>query len=322
MVFGLVLLVFGFIVQLKFSGCGFWFYFVFCLILFLSQVVVVGLAVVKIFRLWLSVLLWLKFSGYGFGVLFFVFFVRLRSLVFSLAEVFRLWSLVLFSIFLVLLFVFIRLLYVVLFPLFCCAVVCCFVRLWSLVLFSLSVLSGGASLCKAVVFGLAFCRAVVFVLVLFLFNFWYGYAVAEALRLWSLVLFLLSLLSGVAVLLRTRLLFVYFFLFRLLSVSSIFSCGVFLACAFCLCHVVRVELPVFFVRSRFVIIFRLCFWFCVFCLFLLCLKFSGCDFLSSVCSFCLVAVLLKIRSMLVYFYFVFRLWSCSFVFVWCFCLVG
>ena len=41
-------------------------------------------------------------------------------------------------------------------------------------------------------------------------------------------------------------------------------------------------------------------------------------FLSSVCSFCLVAVLVKIRSMLVYFYFVFRLWSCSFVFVWCF----
>lgn len=78
----------------------------------------------------------------------------------------------------------------------------------------------------------------------------------------------------------------------------------------------------FFVRSKFVIIFRLCFWFCVFCLFLLCLKFSGCGFLSSVCSFCLVAVLVKIRSMLVYFYFVFRLWSCSFVFVWCFCLVG
>ena len=65
MVFGLVLLVFGFIVRLKFSGCDFWFYFVFCLILFLSQVVVVGLAVVKIFRLWLSVLLWLKFSGSG-----------------------------------------------------------------------------------------------------------------------------------------------------------------------------------------------------------------------------------------------------------------
>lgn len=37
-----------------------------------------------------------------------------------------------------------------------------------------------------------------------------------------------------------------FFLFRLLSVSSIFSCGVFLACAFCLCQVVQVELPVFF----------------------------------------------------------------------------
>lgn len=134
MVFGLVLLVFGFIVRLKFSGCGFCFYFVFCLILFLSQVVVVGLAVVKIFRLWLSVLLWLKFSGYGFGVLFFVFFVRLWSLVFSLAEVFRLWSLVLFSIFLVL------------FPL----------------------------LCQAVLFfGLVFfCLAVVFVLVLFPFNFW------------------------------------------------------------------------------------------------------------------------------------------------------
>ena len=60
----------------------------------------------------------------------------------------------------------------------------------------------------------------------------------------------------------------FFFLFRLLSVSSIFSCGVFLACAFCLCQVVRVELPVF----------RLCFWFSAFCLFLLCLKFSGCVF--------------------------------------------
>ena len=34
----------------------------------------------------------------------------------------------------------------------------------------------------------------------------------------------------------------------------------------------------FFVRSRFVIIFRLCFWFSAFCLFLLCLKFSGCVF--------------------------------------------
>lgn len=37
---------------LKFSGYGCWFYFVFCLILFLSQVAVVGLAVVEIFRLW------------------------------------------------------------------------------------------------------------------------------------------------------------------------------------------------------------------------------------------------------------------------------
>ena len=297
MVFGLVLLVFGFIVQLKFSGCGFWFYFVFCLILFLSQVVVVGLAVVKIFRLWLSVLLWLKFSGYGFGVLFFVFFVRLWSLVFSLAEVFRLWSLVLFSIFLVL------------FPLLCqavlslsgCGLWSCFLYFWS----CFSSLSGycmwSCFLCSVVLLYVAlsgcglwscslcfvrrccslvllFCLAVVFVLVLFPFNFWYGYAVAEALRLWFFALFLLSLLGGVVALLRTRSLFVYFFLFRLLSVSFIFSCGVFLACAFCLCQVVRVELPVFFVRSKFVIIFRLCFWFCVFCLFLLCLKFSGCGF--------------------------------------------
>ncbi len=72
---------------------------------------------------------------------------------------------------------------------------------------------------------------------------------AEALRLWSLVLFLLFLLGGVVALLRTRLLFVYF-LFRLLSVSSIFSCGVFLACAFCLCQVVLVELSVFFSFGR------------------------------------------------------------------------
>lgn len=40
------------------------------------------------------------------------------------------------------------------------------------------------------------------------------------------------------------------FFFRLLSVSFIFSCGVFLACAFCLCQVVRVELPVFFSFGR------------------------------------------------------------------------
>lgn len=78
----------------------------------------------------------------------------------------------------------------------------------------------------------------------------------------------------------------------------------------------------FFVRSRFVIIFRLCFWFCVFCLFLLCLKFSGCGFLSSVCSFCLVAVLLRIRSMLVYFLFCIQAVVLFFVFVLCFCLVG
>lgn len=97
-----------------------WFLVLFCFpsYFFLSQVVVVGSAVVKIFRLWLLVLLWLKFSGYGFGVLFFVFFVRLWSLVFSLAEMFRLWSLVLFSIFLVL------------FPLLCQAMLV-FVRLWS-----------------------------------------------------------------------------------------------------------------------------------------------------------------------------------------------
>lgn len=137
------------------------------------------------------------------------------------------------------------------------------------------------------------------------------------------VLFLLSLLGGVVTLLRTRSLFVYFFLFRLLSVSFIFSCGVFLACAFCLCQVVRVELPVFF-RSV-----EVCYNFQVVLLVLCLLSFLVVFeifrlwfFLSSVCSFCLVAVLVKIRSMLVYFYFVFRLWSCSFVFVWCFCLVG
>ena len=181
----------------------------FSVLFFLSQVVVVGSAVVKIFRLWLLVLLWLKFSGYGFGVLFFVFFVRLWSLVFSLAEMFRLWSLVLFSL--------------------------CFVRrCWSLVLLFVGLWSLFWSLfwsCFCLIFG-------------------YGYAVAEALRLWSLVLFLLFLLGGVVALLRTRLLFVYFFLFRLLSVSSIFSCGVFLACAFCLCQVVRVELSVFFSFGR------------------------------------------------------------------------
>lgn len=46
------------------------------LFFFLSRVVVVGLVMVKIFRLWLLVLLWLKFSGYDFGVLFFVFFCQ------------------------------------------------------------------------------------------------------------------------------------------------------------------------------------------------------------------------------------------------------
>lgn len=143
MVFGLVLLVFGFIVRLKFSGCGFWFYFVFCLILFLSQVVVVGLAVVKIFRLWLSVLLWLKFSGYGFGVLFFV-FLSGCGLWFSLwlkCSGCGLWSCFLY--FWSCFFVFIRLLYVVLFPLLCCCML----------------------LCQAVVFGLVlslFCQAVLF----------------------------------------------------------------------------------------------------------------------------------------------------------------
>ena len=82
---------------------------------------VVGLAVVKIFRLWFWGLILCVFcQAVVFGFL-------------SLAEMFRLWFLVLFSIFLVL------------FPLLCQAVL---------------------------VFGLAFCRAVVFVLVLFLFNFW------------------------------------------------------------------------------------------------------------------------------------------------------
>lgn len=212
---------------------------------------VVGLAAVKIFRLWLSVLPWLKFSGYGFGVLFFVFFVRWWSLVFSLAEMFRLWSLVLFSIFLVLLF---RLYQAIVCGL-VSSVVLLYVALsgcglWSCSL-SLSVLSGGVVLWSYFFVWLWSLFWSCFRLI-----FGYGYAVAEALRLWFLVLFLLSLLDGVVALLRTRLLFVYF-LFRLLSVSSIFSCGVFLACAFCLCQVVRVELPVFSVEV--VTIFRLCF---------------------------------------------------------------
>lgn len=93
-----------------------------------------------------------------------------------------------------------------------------------------------------------------------------------------------------------------FFLFRLLSVSSIFSCGVFLACAFCPCQVVRVELPVFSVEVCYnfqavLLVFCLLFFLVVFEIFRLWF------FLSSVCSFCLVAVLLKIRSMLVYFLF-------------------
>ena len=51
--------------------------------------------------------------------------------------------------------------------------------------------------------------------------------------------------------------------------------------------------------------------------FLLCLKFSGCGFLSSVCPFCLVAFLLKIRSMLVYFLFYIQ----TMVLFFCLCLV-
>lgn len=162
MVFGLVLLVFGFIVRLKFSGCGFWFYFVFCLILFLSQVVVVGLAVVKIFRLCLSVLLWLKLSGCG---LWFSLWLKCSGC--------GLWS--------------------------------CFLYFWSC---SLSVLSGGVVLwsCFFVWLWSLFWSC-------FRLIFGYGYAVAEALRLWFLVLFLLSLLNGVVALPRTRLLFVYFFYF-------------------------------------------------------------------------------------------------------------
>ena len=141
---------------------------------------------------------------------------------------------------------------------------------------------------------------------------------AEALRLWSLVLFLLSLLSGVVALLRTRLLFVYF-------ISS-FVCFfyLFLRCFSGLCLLSLSggsgrTTCFFFVRSRFVIIFGLCFWFCVFCLLLLCLKFSGCGFfLYSVCSFCLVAVLLKIRSMLVLF---FLFCIQAMVLFFCLCLV-
>ena len=140
---------------------------------------------------------------------------------------------------------------------------------------------------------------------------------AEALRLCFLVLFLLSLLNGVVALLRTRLLFVYFFLFRLLSVSSIFSCGVFLACAFCLCQVVRVELPVFFCSVKVCYNFQAVL--LVFCLlsFLVVFEIFRLCFLSSVCSFCLVAILVKIRSMLVYFLFCIQ----AMVLFFCLCLV-
>lgn len=156
---------------------------------------------------------------------------------------------------------------------FLCSVVLLYVALsgcglWSC---SFSVLSGGVVLwsCFFVWLWSLFWSC-------FLLIFGYGYAVAKALRLWFFVLFLLSLLGGVVAWLRTRLLFVYFFLFRLLSVSFIFSCGVFLACAFCLCQVVRVELPVFFRSVEVCYNFQVVL--LVLCLFLLCLKFSGCGF--------------------------------------------
>ena len=124
--------------------------------------------------------------------------------------------------------------------------------------------------CQAVVFGLVlslFCQAMLFFGLAFFVWLWslfwscfrlifgYGYAVAEALRLWSLVLFLLSLLSGVVALLRTRLLFVYFFF-----ISS-FVCFfyLFLRCFSGLCLLSLSggscrTTCFFFVRSRFVII--------------------------------------------------------------------
>ena len=201
-----------------------------------------------------------------FGVLFFVFFVRRWSLVFSLwlkCSGCGLWSCFLY--FWSCSLCFVRRCW----SLSGCGLWSCFLYFWSCFfrlcqtivcgLVSSVLLCCCMLLCQAVVFGLVLslcffrrCWSLVLLFVWLWSLFWscfclvfgYGYAVAEALRLWSLVLFLLSLLGGVMALLRTRLLFVYF-LFRLLSVSFIFSCGVFLACAFCLCQVVRVELPVF-----------------------------------------------------------------------------
>lgn len=129
-------------------------FILFSVLFFLSQAMVVGLAVVKIFRLWFcGIILWV--------------FVRRWSLVFSLAEMFRLWSLFfLFPIFLVLLF---RLCQAIVCGLVFSVLLCCCMLLCQAVVFGL-VLS---LLCQAVlVFGLAFCRAAVFVLVLFPFNFW------------------------------------------------------------------------------------------------------------------------------------------------------
>ena len=183
--------------------------------------------------LWFS--LWLKCSGCGLWSCFLYFWSC------SLCFVRRCWSLSgcgLWSCFLYFwscFFVFIRLLYVVLFPLLCQAVlvfVWCFClvgwglvepfRLWSL-------------------FWSCFCLI-----------FGYGYAVAEALRLWFFVLFLLSLLGGVVAWLRTRLLFVYFFI-------SSFVCFfyLFLRCFSGLCLLSLSggsgrTTCFFFVRSRFV----------------------------------------------------------------------
>lgn len=263
--------------------------------------------------LWFS--LWLKCSGCGLCFCFLYFWSC--SLCCQAVLVFvRLWSLVLFSIFLVLLF---RLCQAIVCGLVSSILLCCCVLLCQAVVFGLvlplSALSGGVGLwsCFFVWLWSLFWSC-------FRLIFGYGYAMVEALRLWSLVLFLLSLLGGVVALLRTRLLFVYFFLFRLLSFSSIFSCGVFLACAFCLCQVVRVELPVFFrlveVCYNFQVVLL------VFVSFLVVFEiFMLWFFLSSVCSFCLVAVLLKIRSMLVYFLFciqavVLFFFLCFVFFVW------
>ena len=80
---------------------------------------------------------------------------------------------------------------------------------------------------------------------------------------------------------------------------------------------VRVELPVFFCSVKVCYNFQAVL--LVFCLlsFLVVFEIFRLCFLSSVCSFCLVAILVKMRSMLVYFLFCIQ----AMVLFFCLCLV-